>query len=382
MRRVCLNPWLVLSLLLPTGCGRSPLDEATYSQPGRTGTGGAASQAGGTSGAGGTTGTIIANGGSGGTPLASGDSVSGGAGSGGRASGGSVSAGAGSGGRASGGSVSAGAGSGGRASGGSVSAGAGSGGRTPAGGTGYGGTTTGGGGTGGYRATGGTATGGIATGGTATGGTATGGVATGGCVSALGSNEDLIDDMNDGDQYILQVSGRAGIWTDSHDTTPNATMWPDPSGPFQMAPTGDPCHGDAVHVYGGQFVMSADFGFTLGGFYNASAYTGVSFSLKNAASEATPLHVVFPDKDTTPDYGICSMVSAADLCWSDFGKRIAFPSTPSAWVRYTIRFSELTQDPWGHQAAAFDPATLYAVRFQITPGSRFDLWMDDVAFVR
>ena len=65
-----------------------------------------------------------------------------------------------------------------------------------------------------------------------------------------------------------------------------------------------------------------------------------------------------------------------------FGKRIVFPSTPSAWGRYTIRFSELTQDPWGHQAAAFDPATLYAVRFLITPGSRFDLWIDDVTFVR
>ena len=343
MGRVCLNPWLMLSLLFPIACGiRTPLDQAAYSQSGSTGTGGAASQGGGTSGAGGTTDTIVAKGGSGGTTLATG------------------------------GSVSAGAGPGGRATGGSVSAGAGSGGRTPAGGTGYGGMATGSGGTGGYGATGGTAT----------GGTAAGGTATGGCAPAFGSNEDLIDDMNDGDQYILQVSGRAGIWKDSHDTTPNATMWPDPNGPFQMAATGDPCHGYAVHVYGGQFVTSADFGFTLGGFYDASAYTGVSFSLKNAASETIPLRVVFPDKDTTPDWGICSTTSSADLCWVDFGKSIPFPSTPSAWGRYTIPFSELAQNPWGHQAAAFDPATLYAVRFQITPGYRFDLWIDDVTFVR
>jgi hypothetical protein len=108
----------------------------------------------------------------------------------------------------------------------------------------------------------------------------------------------------------------------------------------------------------------------------------VSFSLKNAASETIPLRVVFPDKDTTPDWGICSTTSSADLCWVDFGKSIPFPSTPSAWGRYTIPFSELAQNPWGHQAAAFDPATLYAVRFQITPGYRFDLWIDDVTFVR
>jgi len=55
MRRVCLNPWLVLSLLSPTGCGRTPLDQTASSQSGSTGTGGTVSQGGGTSGAGGTT---------------------------------------------------------------------------------------------------------------------------------------------------------------------------------------------------------------------------------------------------------------------------------------------------------------------------------------
>ena len=68
MRGVCLNPWLVLFLLLPTGCGRTPLDSAASSQSGDTGTGGTASQ-GGASGAGGTTETILAKGGAGGTTL-------------------------------------------------------------------------------------------------------------------------------------------------------------------------------------------------------------------------------------------------------------------------------------------------------------------------
>ncbi|MGB8296545.1 MAG: hypothetical protein WCG85_14050 [Polyangia bacterium] len=69
MRRVCLNPWLVLSLLFPTGCGRTPLDQAVFSQSGSTRTGGTASQGGGTSGAGGTANTISAKGGSSGTTL-------------------------------------------------------------------------------------------------------------------------------------------------------------------------------------------------------------------------------------------------------------------------------------------------------------------------
>ena len=154
-----------------------------------------------------------------------------------------------------------------------------------------------------------------------------------------------------------------------------------------MAPTGDPCRGYAIHVYGGQFLdatVEEGFGFTLGGFYNASAYTGISFSLKNAYSQAIPLHIVFPDKDTLPDYGICSMdAGSPNICWNHFGVYHAYPSSPSAWGRYTIRFSDLSQDPgWGYQAPAFDPATLHEVRFIIPSGSAFDLWVDDVTFVR
>ena len=69
MRRVCLNPWLVLFLLFHAGCGRTPLGQAASSQSGSTGAGATTSQGGDTSGAGGTANTSIAKGGSGGTTL-------------------------------------------------------------------------------------------------------------------------------------------------------------------------------------------------------------------------------------------------------------------------------------------------------------------------
>jgi hypothetical protein len=62
--------------------------------------------------------------------------------------------------------------------------------------------------------------------------------------------------------------------------------------------------------------------------------------------------------------------------------RHAYPSS-TTWGRYTIRFSDLAQDPgWGYQAPAFDPATLHDVRFILPSGATFDVWIDDVTFVR
>jgi hypothetical protein len=74
MRWGCLNPWLVFSILLQAGCGRTPFDHTASSQLDSTGTGGIASQGGGTSGASSTANTITAKGGSGGTTLSLGGS--------------------------------------------------------------------------------------------------------------------------------------------------------------------------------------------------------------------------------------------------------------------------------------------------------------------
>jgi len=265
----------------------------------------------------------------------------------------------------------------------------GSGGTLPLGGTVVGGRIP----VGGTFATGGTAVGGrIPVGGTfATGGTVGGGsvgtAGTGGAGGTAGTttclglapNEELIDDMNDGDRFIPQVNGRAGAWKDSDDGTPGSTMFPNPAGPFTMTNTGDACRKYAVYTYGGPFVdTGATVGFGIGGPYDASKYDGISFWAK-IDSGSYGLRVAFPDKDTQPDGGLCQASGGANQCYDHYGYRITNLTT--AWTKYVVYFNSLSQDGWGRSGGGFDRSTIFEVQFQIPKDGTFGVWIDDVALV-
>jgi hypothetical protein len=184
--------------------------------------------------------------------------------------------------------------------------------------------------------------------------------------------------MDDGDGFIPSVNGRAGSWLAAHDDTPGAMMFP-PSGLFAMSDSGDPCHGFAAHARGGQFtIWGANFSFGLGSPYSALAYSGFSFWAKASMSTGV-VRVSFPDGDTFPDGGICSTSGGATGCWDHYGKRITLPST---WTKMTILFSELTTDGWGSVGRGFDPSRLYRIEFDLAVGAQFDVWIDEVAFIK
>ena len=255
------------------------------------------------------------------------------------------------------------------------------GGRIPFGGTvPLGGTVVGGripvGGSGGTLATGGTVVGGG--GGMASTGGVGGSVGSTTC-PGLAPNEELIDDMNDGDRFIPQVNGRAGAWKDSDDGTPGATMFPDPAGLFTMTKTGDICRQYAAYVYGGPFVdTGATVGFGIGGPYDASKYDGISFWAK-IDSGSYGLRVAFPDKDTSPDGGLCQGNVAGNQCYDHYGYRITNLTT--AWTKYTVYFNSLTNDGWGRSGGGFDRSTIFEVQFQIPKDNKFGVWIDDVSLV-
>ena len=211
---------------------------------------------------------------------------------------------------------------------------------------------------------------------------ATGGAGgTGGIVTCLAvqANEELIDNMNDGDRFIPQVNGRAGAWKDSNDGTPGATMFPDPAGPFTMTNTGDVCRKYAAYTYGGPFVdTGATVGFGIGGPYDASKYDGISFWAK-IDSGSYGLRVAFPDKDTSPDGGLCQGSVAGNQCYDHYGYRITNLTT--AWTKYTVYFNSLTNDGWGRSGGGFDRSTIFEVQFQIPKNGTFGVWIDDVALV-
>ena len=395
MKSISTRLLLPLGILLALGCGaRSPLDLEgsngaddtggsgdTPGSGGIPGSGGHAGSGGmmmgtggmmmGTGGRVGTGGTNAGTGGyhiDGGAPGSGGRISTGGAGSGGNA-GGSAGSMGGQGGFGTGGSP----GTGGR--GGGAGGTAGGGGKGGAGG-GAGGSKGGaaGGGVGGSVPNGGS----IGTGGTvATGGT----IGTGGSTCpGLAANEELIDDLDDGDRFIPMVNGRSGAWTDSHDSSPSSKMFPDPNTGFVPSATGDACRKYAAYVYGtGYVIWGSDFWFGLGSPYNASKYTGITFWAKVDPGTSSVVRFAFPDKDTQPDGNICQtgISSGSTACYVHYGQRVTLSTT---WTKYTLSFGSLSQEGWGHAGTAFDPASLYEVLFQIPVNATFGVWIDDVAF--
>jgi hypothetical protein len=209
------------------------------------------------------------------------------------------------------------------------------------------------------------------------GSTATGGITT--CPDPA-PNLEMIDDLNDGDRFIPPINGRAGAWSSSHDDSPGASMFPDPSTGFSPTKTDDACRKYAVYVAGDGYVLwGANVWFGLGSPYDASKYTGITFLAKIDSGASKTMRVAFPDKDTQPEGAICDpgVSSGATACYDHYGKQVTLSTT---WEPITVRFDEVKQANWGHQGDGFDPSSIYQVLFQIPVGAKFRIWIDDVAF--
>jgi len=203
------------------------------------------------------------------------------------------------------------------------------------------------------------------------------GAAAMGCPNLPLANEDVVDNMNDGDPFIPPINGRAGAWVSYHDATPNAKMFPD--GLFVMSETGDACRCSAARATGGIYtIWGSGFSVGLGGPYNASAYRGVSFWARSTAGP-TVIRVALPDINTDPSGGRCDPTGGAMGCFDHWGSRIMLGTD---WIKVTIPFSSLSQELWGNLAPAFRADAVYSIQFNISVGSLFDLWVDDVALIR
>jgi hypothetical protein len=256
-------------------------------------------------------------------------------------------------------------GSGGSVGGSSGSSGSGFGGSTGGGsGSGFGGTGAGGSGVGGTSGASGTA----GTAGTAGAG---GGVGPGG--------DDLIDDMETGTGSILGRNGRVGAWYTYNDETEGGAQSPEMGASFVPDSGG---HGGmyAAHTAGSGFTeWGAGMGFDLAndgvtkGTYNAAAYTGISFWAKGTPFR---LKVLVPATVPTAQGGTCTVAP----CGDNHGSVI---TATSEWQQFVVPFSSLTQESWGGEQIAWSTTLLNAVigiQFQVTAGTTFDIWIDDVAF--
>jgi len=187
----------------------------------------------------------------------------------------------------------------------------------------------------------------------------------------------VIDDFEDGDFMVRDMGGRVGNWYTFHDSTADGVVTMDIS-PSQR----NSGNVRAMHTSGMGFTI---WGSGIGGDfhnvkgtkddkarYDASSYTGITFWAR--AKTAVTVTVTLPDEDTEPAIGLCT------TCDHHYYKSLQVDTT---WQRFTVRFADLTLEPGDDPVpTAFKPAGLVSVQFRMVAGSTYELWIDDVAFVK
>jgi hypothetical protein len=245
----------------------------------------------------------------------------------------------------------------------------------------------------------------------------------------------LISDFTS-DNGIAQLDGRQGGWYVYGDTVPTGTFTPaiPANGPYPVdLTTGNThCSGPgSLHVkatgwtqfgaaLGTDFEPSkiADGGYSVKGTYDATAFKGISFWAK-AAAPIRFVQVKFTDPYTDQNSPLsmddwCTYTAGSPFNCSPYLVKFGYGYTDDAsvavemadfpnyindeidttWKRFTVMFADTKQDPNnpGQQSPGnvLDVAHLMSMAIQVnadystTPQSAndFEIWLDDVAFIK
>jgi len=205
---------------------------------------------------------------------------------------------------------------------------------------------------------------------------------------------DLIDDLEDGNASIRIIAQplRDGVWDTSNDMSLGGMQTPQPS---MFAPV--LLGSDAPHSQDSYAAYTKGSGFTgYGAFmnvtmrawpqyaktptYDASAYVGLSFWAKVGPSSTKSLRVRFVSADTDDRGGKCALTGGVNqLCYNHFYEDV--PMTTS-WQLHEIRFADFVQTNTGKIYPAIDLAEMYGLEFYFLSGATFEVWIDDLSFIR
>ena len=199
------------------------------------------------------------------------------------------------------------------------------------------------------------------------------------CVDPTGL---LIDDMEDGDGQICELSGRQGSWwTDSDLTSTDLTPGKNVEfRPKRLAPGTRGASQYAAHFSGSGFTKwGAAMGLNLNqteageGTVDASQKVGIKFSMKSNV----PVSVKFdiPQTEHPERGGACVDSATAHNCYNHFYFEIT--ATGPNWVDYEVPFAALRQLGG---SATWNPSVLRGIQFFVGPNAPFDVWVDDLAF--
>jgi predicted small secreted protein len=203
--------------------------------------------------------------------------------------------------------------------------------------------------------------------------------------------DDLIDDLDDGDNAIRQRGFRVGYWYTFNDRSPGGVQSP-ASDRFVPSPGGA---GDSAHcarTTGGGFSrwgagMGLDLNNALSdphdpvptnrGSFDASLFTGVVFSAKGN----TPLQFAIATEAVVPVEwkGTCIETTANEpVC--DRPHEVTIALTPD-WQTFAVPFAALIQ-PGPGPILPFEPSRSMAILFYAQPSPSFDIAVDDISFYK
>lgn len=209
-----------------------------------------------------------------------------------------------------------------------------------------------------------------------------GNMKTGSEATAACGPEALIDDGEDKDNQVKVQDGRSGYWYTFVDDA-GSTIQPTAGaqgGTFAMAPGGANGSGFSAKMSGtvgagGIVYCGMGFNFTdPKDVYDASKYGGVSFYAKKG-NGASNVRLKVPDASTDPVGGVCKQ------CFNDFGANVNLTDT---WTQYVLPFDMAKQEEgWGQpRVPKITPSKVFGMQWQVnTPGSAYDVSVDDVSFV-
>ena len=186
----------------------------------------------------------------------------------------------------------------------------------------------------------------------------------------------LIEDFEQEDSWVLAADGRKGSWITYDDGT-GKQVPPSRSALFpSRIPGGRATSKRGLHVSGSHFTQwGVTFGTELAdaACYDASAYAGIEFWAKGPGEIRVGLQMI--DVQDVKYGGLCQTD-----CYDTHRKVVELTPT---FRKYVVRWDDLRQLYAARVPVAFNPRRVRFLEFGIAPESTpFDVWLDDVSFVR
>ncbi len=188
--------------------------------------------------------------------------------------------------------------------------------------------------------------------------------------------------------FNMLMSGYAGLDATALTNASNWTMDKDASatcmGSLKAEDSGDATQKGAAHFTGsGCTTWGADLAVSFGATpANATGYTGISFKIKGGpTNKASTVLVKAELSDAIPACGLCSTTVAGMDCYAGFV--LDGSAVTSSWTTVTVPFSSFKPAGFGfHSVTTFDPSQIFALAIAVPMGSTWDLWIDDIQFVK